>query len=1114
MPSKRKRQNLELDPLWYKDAIIYELHIKSFHDKSGDGIGDFRGLIDKLDYLEDLGVNAIWLLPFYPSPQRDDGYDISDYFSINPDYGTKRDFRRFLNEAHKRDIRVITELVINHTSDQHPWFKRAKRSSAGSVYRDFYVWSDSPDKYSDARIIFQDFEHSNWTWDPEAKSYYWHRFYHHQPDLNYDNPRVQKEIFRMLDYWFEMGIDGLRLDAIPYLFERDGTNCENLPETHDFLKKLRAHIDENFSNRMLLAEANQWPEDAAAYFGDGDECHMAFHFPVMPRLFMALRMEDRFPVVDILEQTSTVPDNCQWAMFLRNHDELTLEMVTDEERDYMHKSYAEDPRSRINMGIRRRLAPLLGNNRRKIELMNMLLLSLPGTPVIYYGDEIGMGDNYYLGDRDGVRTPMQWSPDRNAGFSKANPHSLYLPVIIDSEYHFAAVNVENQHKNYSSLLWWMKRLIGVRKKFKAFGRGSIKFLLPENPKIISFVREYGEEKILIVANLSRFCQMVNLNLSEYSGFVPEELFSSNKFPQISNSPYTLTLGPHSFYWFSLEEAPETSGLVKEEKHPEISSRASWRNLAGGAAKRSLEKALVRYISGCRWFAGKGKRIRNLVIINSSSASDSVDSAILLLLKVSYVQGEDEMYIMPAAFGTGENALKVIKEHPEGLIAHLSVREGEGFLYEAIYEESFRNDLLELVIRNSGVKSGRKQVIGYKSRKLKAILGDEKPPLQSRVLKTEQSNTSLIYSDKLFMKLYRKIEPGVNPDVELNEALSSSVSSIEDMFPAFGGHLKWRHTSEGDLTIGMVQKLASIQSDGWQYTIDSVGRYVSLSKVKEEDPPELSSVFEEGMGVEIDELPEQFLDMTDVMYLNMISLLGRRTAQMHVRLAELSAGDDKAFRAEAFSRLYQRSVAQSMSSLTRKVFRQFRNNMDSLSESLLPDAKKLIRQEKNILSRFQKFTKNKIDAQKIRIHGDYHLGQVLFTGKDFIIIDFEGEPARALSERRIKRSALRDVAGMIKSFQYAAYYTLYFENSEADREMLEPWMSLWYKAVTGVFMSGYLPEVSGVNFLPANKSDFKMLLDAFILDKAVYELGYELNNRPEWIVIPMAGIKDVLGRKRQ
>ena len=531
------------DVLWYKDAIIYEAHVRAFYDSNADGMGDFKGLAEKLDYLEDLGVTAIWLLPFFPSPWRDDGYDISDFRNVHPSYGTLRDFQNFLKEAHRRNLRVITELVINHTSDQHEWFQKSRRAEPGSSWRDFYVWSDSPDKYDGTRIIFKDFEPSNWSWDPVAKAYYWHRFFSHQPDLNFDSPLVRRSIMRTLDFWAQMGVDGFRLDAIPYLFEREGTSSENLPETHQFLADIRRHMDANYPGCMLLAEANMWPEDAVAYFGKGDECHMSFHFPLMPRLFMALRLEDRLPIIEILNRTPAIPETCQWAMFLRNHDELTLEMVTDEERDYMYRVYASDQRARINLGIRRRLAPLLGNDRSRIEVMNALLFSMPGTPVLYYGDEIGMGDNVYLGDRNGVRTPMQWSPDRNAGFSATNPQRLYLPVNIDPAYHYEAINVESQEENANSLLNWTKRLIALRKQYKAFGRGTLEFLSPSNQRVLAFVRRYDEEVILVVANLSRFAQAVELDLPKFSGCTPVEMFGRTEFPVVEKDYYPITSGP-------------------------------------------------------------------------------------------------------------------------------------------------------------------------------------------------------------------------------------------------------------------------------------------------------------------------------------------------------------------------------------------------------------------------------------------------------------------------------------------------------------------------------------------------------------------------------------------
>ena len=544
------------DPLWYKDAIIYQLHVKSYRDSNGDGFGDFKGLIEKLPYIQQLGASAIWLLPFYPSPLKDDGYDIASYESINPTYGTIDDFRAFLDAAHQRGIRVITELVINHTSDQHQWFQRARRAPAGSPERAWYVWSDNPNKYDGARVIFTDTETSNWTWDPVAQQFFWHRFFSHQPDLNFDNPAVIEAVKNVMRFWLLLGVDGLRLDAIPYLIERDGTSCENLPETHVVLKDLRAALDAEFPGRIFLAEANQWPTDVRAYFGESDECHMAFHFPVMPRMYMGLRKEDRTPIVDIIRQTPTIPEDCQWAIFLRNHDELTLEMVTDDERDYMYREYARDPRMRVNVGIRRRLAPLMENGRRQIEAMNALLMSLPGTPIVYYGDEIGMGDNVYLGDRNGVRTPMQWSADRNAGFSEAEVAALYSPVIADPPYSYHSVNVASQERTPTSLLLWTRRLVGVRKKFRAFGRGTFEALDPNNRRVLVFLRRYRDEVILCVNNLSRFAQFVELDLHEFHGWIPLELWGETAFPPIGELPYLLTLGPHNFLWFRLMPADQ------------------------------------------------------------------------------------------------------------------------------------------------------------------------------------------------------------------------------------------------------------------------------------------------------------------------------------------------------------------------------------------------------------------------------------------------------------------------------------------------------------------------------------------------------------------------------
>ena len=742
--------HIDDNPLWYKDAIIYELHVKSFFDSNADGIGDFAGLTEKLDYLQNLGVTALWLLPFYPSPLKDDGYDIANYFGIHPDYGLLKDFKEFVREAHKRDLRVITELVLNHTSDQHAWFQLSRKSKPGSSLRDFYVWSNSPEKYPDARIIFKDFEYSNWTWDNTANAYYWHRFYSHQPDLNFDNPLVRKKIQRVINYWLDMGVDGFRLDAVPYLFEREGTNCENLPETFEFLKQVRSYIDKNYKNKMLLAEANQWPEDAVAYFGKNDECHMSFHFPLMPRLFMACWMEDRFPIVDIFEQTPPTPEACQWALFLRNHDELTLEMVSDEERDYMYRVYAGDPVARINLGIRRRLAPLLSNNRRKIELMNFLLFSLPGTPIIYYGDELGMGDNYHLGDRNGVRTPMQWSIDRNAGFSRANPQKLFLPIIMDPEYHYEAVNVENQERNQGSLLWWMKRVISRRKQYQAFGRGSMEFLFPDNPKILAFTRKYQDECILAVMNLSRFSQVVELDLSQYTGCVPEDVFSGNKFPIIKNTPYLLTLSRHDYYWFILRKEESRARMGTIRSIPALSVEEGWETVFKDEARESLEnEVLPLYVNGCRWFAGKSREIRSVRIVETIILKEHTYVSYLLLVAVLYTTEPHDYYLLPVSFTSGDKAEGIIIENPNAVLAHLKTNMAEGIIYDSVHDEEFRRILLTMIVKRHRITGQQGSLVAYTGKAIKKYRYDEIMSEKSQSLKADQSNTAFQYGKSLF-----------------------------------------------------------------------------------------------------------------------------------------------------------------------------------------------------------------------------------------------------------------------------------------------------------------------------------------------------------------------------
>ncbi|MBA3831407.1 MAG: maltose alpha-D-glucosyltransferase [Chthoniobacterales bacterium] len=1083
---------LASDPLWYKDAVIYELHVKTFHDSTGDGMGDFRGLIEKLDYLQELGVTAIWLLPFYPSPMRDDGYDIADYYDVNPKYGSLDDFKAFLDAAHERGLRVITELVINHTSDQNPWFQKSRRAAPGSPEREFYVWSASPERYEDARIIFKDFETSNWSWDPIAKAYYWHRFYSHQPDLNFDNPAVHEAVEDVLDFWLGMGVDGLRLDAIPYLYEREGTNCENLPETHVYLKKLRAHMNAKFPDRMLLAEANQWPEDAVKYFGDGDESHMNFHFPLMPRMFMALQMEDRFPIIDILEQTPAIPETCQWAMFLRNHDELTLEMVTDEERDYMWRVYATDPTARINLGIRRRLAPLLANSRRKIELLNILLFSMPGTPVLYYGDEIGMGDNFYLGDRNGCRTPMQWSSDRNAGFSKANPQQLYLPITIDPEYHYEAINVENQQKNLSSLLWWTRRVIGMRKNYRAFSRGSIEFLHPDNSKVLAFLRRHEEESILVVANLSRFAQPVELDLSRFNGCAPMEVFSRNVFPAIKKARYTLTIGPHGHFWFVLQSATGKRPAKKRitpiiEAEPNLHAL-----LADGQRARIEREILPEYLLGCRWFGAKARTMREMRIVEQVMMAEHEEAAQLWLMQVDYTDGASETYALPVQVATGNAAHALTRNSPQAVIAKIGAQ--NGVLYDAVWDSDFREKLFRLMKGGARLKGRKGELLGVKGALLAEEPNEDKVPV-SQVIKAEQSNSSMLFDNRFFLKLYRKLEDGVNPDVEVTRFLTERRQFAH--VPAFAGAIEYRRPHAEPTVLALLQAAAPNEGDAWALTLDAVGRYFERVLARKGDLQSAAAA----PGPLLDELiggvfPEK------------AQLIGTRTGEMHLALA--AEPNDPVFAPEPLNAMAQRSVYQSMRASLRKVFALLQKKVGDLPEAFRAEAMEVLAAEQQILALEQRILQHHADAAKIRIHGDYHLGQVLYTGKDFVILDFEGEPARPLSERKLKRSALRDVAGMMRSFQYAAYSALWQPSTRPeDRPFLERWADLWYRQTGATFLASYLSTTNGAFFLPRKESDLEVLLEAYLLDKAVYEVGYELNHRPDWVVIPVRGIKHLL-----
>ena len=1107
---------------WYKDALIYQLHVRAFFDANDDGVGDFRGLTRKLDYLQELGITAIWLLPFYPSPLRDDGYDIADYHGVHPKYGTPHDFRMFLREAHERGLRVITELVLNHTSDEHPWFRRARTSPPGSRWREFYVWSDTPDRYQEARIIFKDFEQSNWTWDPVAHAYYWHRFYRHQPDLNFDNPEVRRAMFQVLDYWLGMGVDGLRLDAVPYLFEREGTNCENLPETHAFLKELRAHVDANFPGRMLLAEANQWPEDAVNYFGAGDECHTAFHFPLMPRLFIAVQMEDRFPIVQTLLETPAIPDICQWMLFLRNHDELTLEMVTDEERDLMYRAYAQDPQSRINLGIRRRLAPLLGNDRRKIELLNALLLSLPGTPVIYYGDELGMGDNIYLGDRNGVRTPMQWNSNRNAGFSNTGPQQLFLPVVVDYEYHYETVNVETQQQNPNSLLRWMRRLIWLRKQSKALGHGALELLQPANPKILAFLRKLDDECVLVVANLSRFPQYVELDLPAFEGCTMVECFGEGEFPRVKQTPYPLTLGAYAFFWFAVRRpteprldgrAPGASEAEAATQLPLLHVRGDWDDVLGGSARFAVEKLLPAFIKSRRWFAGKARSVRAVTVWDVVPVRPA--PACFVIVQVYYVDGEPERYLLPLGFANEDHVRSSKALSPTTILARLEVESGEtrtrGVLYDAFGDEELSRALLDMIAARRRFHGSKGTLIGRPSKAFHRMRHRSQPEAKVTVTRGDQSNSTLFYGEQFVFKQFRRLEEGVNPELEIETFLTDQVAFPHA--PPLGGSIEYAAPRQPSVTVGILQGFVHNQGNAWDYTLDVLEHYFAglITQQPMPDLPDELLPTAPLLSISQGEFPK----LTETMfggYLGSAELLGRRTAELHIALA--SDTDQPQFGREPFTQHYQRSLYQTMRHLALRALAMLRRRLGDLADDMKSQAEAIVARESEVLQHLRPMMQRRIVATRIRCHGDYHLGQVLFTGTDFVIIDFEGEPSRSISERQLRASPLRDVAGMLRSFDYACNAALTDQTGGSaraaeDLARLRRWMRFWTLWTSAAFLKSYLAVAHGQSFIPSNSADVQLLLDVYLLEKSLYELRYELNNRPQWTAIPLSGIRQLL-----
>ncbi len=1106
------------DPLWYKDAIIYEAHVRAFYDSNADGMGDFRGLAEKLDYLEDLGVTAIWLLPFFPSPWKDDGYDISDFRSVHPSYGTLRDFQHFMREAHRRGLRVITELVINHTSDQHEWFQRSRNSEPGSRWRDFYVWSNSPDKYAGTRIIFKDFEPSNWSWDPVAKAYFWHRFYSHQPDLNFDNPLVRRSVMHMLDYWASMGVDGFRLDAIPYLYEREGTSCENLPETHVFLKELRHHMDATHPNRMLLSEANMWPEDAVAYFGKGDECHMNFHFPLMPRLFMALRLEDRLPIIEILKRTPDIPETCQWAMFLRNHDELTLEMVTDEERDYMYRVYANDQRARINLGIRRRLAPLLQNDRARIEVMNALLFSMPGTPVIYYGDEIGMGDNVYLGDRNGVRTPMQWSPDRNAGFSSANPQKLFLPVNIDPAYHYEAVNVESQQENPNSLLSWTKRLIALRKQYRAFGRGTLEFLLPSNQRVLAYLRRYEDETILVVANLSRFAQAVQLDLHKFSGYTPVELFGKTDFPPIDETYYAMTLGPNSFFWFALEKrevemtikVTVPSADTRQQSIPTLSI-PSIKDIWDPSIRASIAAVLPRFLLARRWFRSKDRRFRSIQITDSIPIGRG--GFRLAFVRVEYATGDPETFTVPMGVAEEKESGKLPESISDFVIAELRTADGgKAVLYSALRSDEFCTALLDAFARRGKFIGEHGQLIANRNRHFRKLWGPSHPNFEVSLLPSAEIDTSIKFGDRFVLKLLRKIEPGVHPGVEMGQLLTEKVDFTHAA--PFAGYLEYQSSDGENTTVAVLHGFVPNQGNAWQQTRKMLNGFIEQSMASKIPRSELRASAPTNfytLDFALSRPPQLARELLGP-YLSLAEKIGARVAQLHLVLS--TQFDNPAFSPEPFNDFYRQSLYHGYLGLTARRMEFIRQRYADMSEDVRVLASSVLEQEQAIVTKLEAVFKQRIYSERSRFHGRLHLGHLLISDDDVIMIDFEGDPLAHISERRIKRTPIRDVTSMLVSFGYAAQTavrqtTLADLNDPETRRGLRDIARFWYTHVSAAFLRGYWSIAEPAAFMPRSREDQQTLLQTYLMERALLDVRADMQDKPELAGAPLRVILHLL-----
>jgi maltose alpha-D-glucosyltransferase/alpha-amylase len=1108
---------LDADPLWYKDAIIYEAHVKSFFDSSGDGVGDVRGLTEKLGYLQDLGITCLWLLPFYPSPLRDDGYDIADYRNVHPRYGTLADFEALVEQAHARGIRVLIELVVNHTSDQHPWFQAARRAPRGSRERNFYVWSDTDQAFAETRIIFTDTEKSNWTYDPVAGQYYWHRFFSHQPDLNHNNPEVVDAVIDVMRFWLDRGVDALRLDAVPYLCVREGTNNENLPETHAVLRRIRRELDAQYPGRMLLAEANQWPADVRPYFGNGDECQMAFHFPLMPRMFMALRQEDRHPITEILRQTPDLPPSCQWALFLRNHDELTLEMVTDEERDYMYQAYAADPLMRLNVGIRRRLAPLMENSRRRVELLNVLLFTLPGTPVVYYGDELGMGDNVYLGDRDGVRTPMQWTGDRNGGFSRADPARLYAPVIMDPVYGYQAINVEAQERGPFSLLNWMKRLIALRKRHPVLGRGALELLSCSNRKVLAFLRHGDRESLLVVCNLSRYPQPANVDLSAHKGRLPIEMIGETEFPRIEGRDYFLTLGPYGFYVFRLDEAlapitarpvtpaPERATL---EHLPGLLAGVTWDTLLDGALRRYLEReALTPFLQRQRWAGSRPRDITSARFAEWSLLRAGTHPVFLTIVEAKHAGAEAPVrYFLPLAALPHDEAGRIESEAPGAALARITGAR-KGLLVDAAWDDHACYLLLEAIAssREAAAQEGT-----IRARRGTAYLADD----PTQIVPIERTglayrHTAVRFGTRKILRVFRRLDPGTSPDLEMVQHLERAGFA---RVPPLAGWIDYAPSSDADgATLAIAQGLVRNQGDAWSWLLAELGRYLERATARGTAPPRTNGHRWLSGREPVPPLAAEVIGLPLVA----AQTIGRRTADLHRLLALPS--DDAAFAPEplgeeGFSRLLGDIAADAASTLS--LLESSSVPASPVGQGFSP-ASPPVGQGFSPASIAESIDARLVAAAQVtdrgwrtRIHGDYHLAQILWAEQDVILLDFGGEPERAVAERRAKRSPLRDVADMVRSFAYAAQAALMAwerVRPDADTTGAAGWSDLWERSLSVAFLASYRDAMAGLPAIPQDDESFARLLDVLVLHKSLSELRHELATRPDWAHIPLKAL---------